>query len=95
MNAMNMNINIGKLETMEIPVVMTREDWEKEYEAEYRKKCMEKVRKYFVRKIKKVIRKVKNVMETMMKIVIAAAIFYGVMCVITIFVEWICTSVWI
>lgn len=93
MNAMN--IDIRTLEAMEIPVVMTREDWEREYEAEYRKECMERVRKYFVRKIKKAIRKVKNVMETMIKIVIATAIFYGVMCVIAIFVEWICTSVWI
>lgn len=93
MNAMN--IDIRTLEAMEIPVVMTKEEWEKEYAEEYRKECIKKVRKYFVRKIKKVIRKVKNAMETMIKIVIAAAIFYGVMSAITIFVEFICRYVWI
>ena len=86
MNAMNRT-----LEAMEIPVVMTREDWEKEYAEEYKKECIRKIRKYFKRKLIKVIRAIIDAI----KIIIAAAIFYGVMCVIAIFVEWICTSVWI
>lgn len=80
---MNAIANINTFEAIEIPVVMTREDWEKEYEAEYKKECILRLRKYFKWKLRKIY-------INAIKIMMAAAIFYGIMSVIAIFVESIC-----
>lgn len=97
---MNEIVNINafdaiKMEIPNIPTVMTRQDWEKEYEAEFRKECKEKLRKYFICEFKKAIQKIKNAMEIIIKMAISVTIFYGIMSIITILVEWICTNVWI
>ena len=90
MNAIT-NINAFNAMEMEIPnieTVMTRVDWEKEYEEEFKEKCKVRLRRYFKWKARKIY-------VNAIKIIIATAIFYGVMSIIALFVEFICRYVWV